>query len=235
MTKLKRSNDRKVTNLATPNGKRSAIANTFGLPSGKQYSCPYATSICEKVCYAGKLEKMYTSVREVLLHNWNLLRNASIAEMTDLLFDMVNEFRNECENKGVDKLFRIHWDGDFFNAEYTEAWRYVVTCSDDIQFWVYTRNPDAARALRNIPNLSLYYSADAENWEFAPKGVKIAYLGDTFDLAKQAMLAMTGKPGAACPEQLKRIPLISEKGGACAVCRLCIDGKSDIRFSISKR
>jgi len=65
--------------------------------------------------------------------------------------------------------------------------------------------------------------------------VKIAYLGDTFDLAKQAMLAMTGKPAAACPEQLKRIPLISEKGGACAVCRLCIDGKSDIRFSISKR
>jgi hypothetical protein len=49
------------------------------------------------------------------------------------------------------------------------------------------------------------------------------------------MLAMTGKPGASCPEQLKRIPLISEKGGACAVCRLCIDGKSDIRFSISKR
>jgi hypothetical protein len=235
MTKLKRSNDRKVTNLATPNGKRSAIANTFGLPSGKQYSCPYATSICEKICYAGKLEKQYTSVREVLLHNWNLLRNASTAEMTDLLFDMVNEFRNECENKGVDKLFRIHWDGDFFNAEYIEAWRYVVTCSDDIQFWVYTRNPDAARALRNIPNLSLYYSADAENWEFAPQGVKIAYLADTFSDGKRIMLAMTGKPAAACPEQLKRIPLISEKGGACAVCRLCIDGKSDIRFSISKR
>jgi len=81
MPKLKRSNDRKVTNMATPNGKRSAIANTFGLPSGKQYSCPYATSICEKICYAGKLEKMYTSVREVLLHNWNALRNADKYDM----------------------------------------------------------------------------------------------------------------------------------------------------------
>jgi len=235
MTKLKRSNDRKVTNLATPNGKRSAIANTFGLPSGKQYSCPYATSICEKICYAGKLEKMYTSVREVLLHNWNALRNANKYDMWAMLDTMLIEFKTECDTKGIEKLFRIHWDGDFFNADYTWAWKIAIENNPDIQFWVYTRNPDAARALRNIPNLSLYYSADAENWEFAPQGVKIAYLGDTFDLAKQAMLAMTGKPAAACPEQLKRIPLISEKGGACAVCRLCIDGKSDIRFSISKR
>ena len=235
MTKLKRSNDRKVTNMATPNGKRSAIANTFGLPSGKQYSCPNATSICEKICYAGKLEKMYTSVRAVLLHNWNALHNANRYDMWAMLDTMILDYKNDCDTKGVDKLFRIHWDGDFFNTDYTWAWKVVIENHPDIQFWVYTRNPDAARALRNIPNLSLYYSADAENWEFAPQGVKIAYLGDTFDLAKQAMLAMTGKPAAACPEQLKRIPLISEKGGACAVCRLCIDGKSDIRFSISKR
>lgn len=235
MPKLKRSHDRKVTTLSTPNGKRSAIANTFGLPSGKQYSCPYATSICEKICYAGKLEKMYTSVREVLLHNWNALRNANKYDMWAMLDTMLIEFKTECDTKGIEKLFRIHWDGDFFNADYTWAWKVAIENNPDIQFWVYTRNPDAARALRNIPNLSLYYSADAENWEFAPQGVKVAYLGNTFGDAKQAMLAMTGKPAAACPEQLKRIPLISEKGGACAVCRLCVDGKSDIRFSISKR
>jgi hypothetical protein len=50
MLSLKRSNDRKVTNLVTPNGKQSAIANTFGLPAGKAFSCPDATSICAKVC-----------------------------------------------------------------------------------------------------------------------------------------------------------------------------------------
>ena len=32
---LKRSNDRKVTNLVSKNGKTPAIANTFGLPAGK--------------------------------------------------------------------------------------------------------------------------------------------------------------------------------------------------------
>ena len=30
--KLKRSNDRKVTNAVSPNGKTPTIANTFGLP-----------------------------------------------------------------------------------------------------------------------------------------------------------------------------------------------------------
>lgn len=235
MPKLKRSNDRKVTNLATPNGKRSAIANTFGLPSGKKYSCPYATSICERICYAGKLEKQWSSVREVLLHNWRAIKNADRYEMWAMLDTMLLEFKEECNKHNAEKLFRIHWDGDFFNADYVWAWKVAIENHPDIQFWAYTRNPDAARALRDVNNLSLYYSADSENWEFAPTGVKLAYLADTFDQAKQAMLALTNKAGASCPEQLKRIPLISEKGGACAVCRLCVDGKSDIRFSISKR
>jgi len=57
--KLKRSNDRKVANAVSKNGKTPTIANTFGLPAGKDFSCPGATSICETVCYAGKLEKVY--------------------------------------------------------------------------------------------------------------------------------------------------------------------------------
>ncbi len=57
--KLKRSNDRKVANAVSKNGKTPAIANTFGLPAGRDYSCPGATSVCESVCYAGKLEKLY--------------------------------------------------------------------------------------------------------------------------------------------------------------------------------
>ncbi len=235
MAGLKRSNDRKVTNLATPNGKRSAIANTFGLPSGKNYSCPGATSVCEKICYAGKLEKMYPSVREVLLHNWELLKDADLETMANLLDDMVASFRLECKAKDVEMLFRIHWDGDFFSDTYAKAWRAVIMLNPDIKFWVYTRVPSAVEILRDLPNLSLYFSTDSENKHITPKGVKLAYLADTFADAKSAMLEATGKPGASCPEQLKRIPLISEKGGACAVCRLCVDGKSDIRFSISKR
>jgi hypothetical protein len=74
---LIRSKDRKVTNAVSPNGKTPTIANTFGLPAGKDYSCPNQTPTCAKVCYAGKLEKIYKGVRNVLLTNWDQLSNAT--------------------------------------------------------------------------------------------------------------------------------------------------------------
>jgi hypothetical protein len=105
--KLKRSNDRKVANAVSKNGKTPTIANTFGLPAGKAFSCPGATSICESVCYAGKLEKVYKGVRAVLLHNWELLRNADMDTMCLMIDEMIVDFVNDCDKKNAPKLFRI--------------------------------------------------------------------------------------------------------------------------------
>ena len=238
---LKRSNDRKVTNLVSKNGKTPAIANTFGLPAGKAFSCPGATSICESVCYAGKLEKVYKGVRDVLMHNWNLLKDADEPTMVDLLENMINKFRKDCEKKNAKLLFRIHWDGDFFNDTYARAWQYVILNNTDIQFWVYTRVKSAALILDGIENLSLYYSTDDENKEVAhdlrKTGTKIrlAYLGKTFGVTENTMKELIGKPGAKCPENNKSIPLISTNGSACVSCGLCVYGKADVRFSASKK
>ena len=238
--KLKRSNDRKVANLVTKNGKQAAIANTFGLPAGKAYSCPGATSICESVCYAGKLEKLYKAVKAVLLHNWELLHNADEPTMVDLIENMIAEFKAECVKKNAPMLFRIHWDGDFFNDTYTRAWQYVILSNTDIQFWVYTRVKSAALMLNNISNLSLYYSTDDENKEIGHElkvneGIRLAYLGKTFAVTESIMKELTGKPGAKCPENMKSIPLISSAGSACVSCGLCVYGKADIRFSATKK
>ncbi len=238
--KLKRSNDRKVANLVTKIGKQAAIANTFGLPAGKAYSCPGATTICETVCYAGKLEKLYKAVKAVLLHNWELLRNADEPTMVDLLEDMIAEFKADCVKKNAPMLFRIHWDGDFFNDTYTRAWQYVILNNTDIQFWVYTRVKSAALMLNNISNLSLYYSTDDENKEIGHElkvneGIRLAYLGKTFAVTESIMKELTGKPGAKCPENMKSIPLISSAGSACVSCGLCVYGKADIRFSATKK
>lgn len=238
--KLKRSNDRKVTNLVTPNGKQSAIANTFGLPAGKDFSCPGATSVCSKVCYAGKLEKVYKGVREVLLHNWNLLKDADVNQMVELLDDMIVDFVKDCDRREAPKVFRIHWDGDFFNGIYEYAWQKVIMAHPDVQFWCYTRVASAAYSLSGLDNLSLYYSTDQDNKHIAEvirrqTDTKLAYLADTFEDAKQDMLSMTGKVGAKCPENNKSIPLISTNGSACVSCGLCVNGKADIRFSVTKK
>ena len=238
--KLKRSNDRKVANSVSPNGKTANIANTFGLPAGKEYSCPNQTPTCASVCYAGKLEKVYKGVRENLLHNWELLRNADYETMVALLTDMINDFKKDCDKRGADKLFRIHWDGDFFNDTYVLAWAETIRVNPDVQFWVYTRVPFAAEMLKGIRNLSLYFSTDDDNVETAKElksahGIRLAYLGKTFAVTETVMKELTGKPGAKCPENAKKIPLISTNGSACVTCGLCVYGKADIRFSASKK
>ncbi len=238
--KLKRSFDRKVSNAVSPNGKTATIANTFGLPAGKAYSCPGATSICESVCYAGKLEKLFKGVRVNLLHNWELLKDADHDTMEALLMEMIADFKKDCEKKNAPLLFRIHWDGDFFNDEYAFAWKHVILNHPDIQFWVYTRVKSAAVMLKDIPNLSLYYSTDSENKDTGiglkkDHGIRLAYLAKNFALGQADMKELTNKPGAKCPENLKAIPLISQKGSACISCGLCVYGKADVVFSASKK
>ena len=238
--KLKRSNDRKEANLVTKNGKQAAIANTFGLPAGKNFSCPGATSVCESVCYAGKLEKLFKGVKVNLLHNWDLLKDADLETMQSLLSEMINDFRADCIKKDAPMLFRIHWDGDFFNDEYTQAWKNVILNNTDIQFWVYTRVKSAALILKDIPNLSLYFSTDSENVKVGvdlkiKNGVRLAYLAKNFAMGQADVKEMIGRPAAKCPENNKQIPLISNAGSACVSCSLCVYSKSDIIFSATKK
>ena len=238
--KLKRSFDRKVANLVTKNGKQAAIANTFGLPAGKDYSCPGATTVCETVCYAGKLEKLFKGVKINLMHNWDLLKDADYETMVSLLDDMIMDFIADCNKKDAPMLFRIHWDGDFFNDTYAYAWKQVIMNHENIQFWVYTRVKSAALMLKDLPNLSLYYSTDSENKNTGIElkkdhGIKLAYLAKNFSIGQADMKALTNRPGAKCPENKKAIPLISNAGSACVSCSLCVYSKSDIVFSASKK
>ena len=238
--KLKRSNDRKVANAVSPNGKTPTIANTFGLPAGKSYSCPNQTPTCAKVCYAGKLEKVYKGVRDNLLHNWELLKDASYEEMYYLIETMIKEFIVDCNKKDAPKLFRIHWDGDFFSDEYAFAWKHVILNNPDVKFWVYTRVKSAAMILRTLPNLSLYYSTDSENVETGKElsnnhGIKLAYLADTFAMGKEQLLSLVDKTGVPCPENNKKIKLIDNNGSACVKCGQCVFNRNNILFSATKK
>lgn len=244
MTLLKISNDRKTTQMANAAGTMPAFGNAFGLPSGVAYSCPGATAVCEQVCYAGRSEKAYTSVRKLVEHNFDLLKDASFDQMVWLLAEMMDRFTATCTKRGAAKIFRIHWDGDFFSLEYAKAWATVIKYNPDVQFWAYTRSfvpaLNVVPTLTGIDNLSLYLSADSENMEHAVAvqqefGTRLATLSEYTDDTKALLIGLTGRPGAACPENLKRIPLITKDGGACFSCGLCITGTADIRFSIKKK
>lgn len=222
---LKRSNDRKVAASLTERG-GIRVANSFGLPAGTEYSCPFATSVCNGVCYAGKLEKLYKGVKGALLHNWEQLKDADLNAQFALLNAMIEEFEAECDRKDAPKKFRIHWDGDFFNDTYVAAWEWVIIEHPNTQFWAYTRNPGAAAKLKGLPNLAIYFSGDRENIGKAPQDVPVAMLAPTFQEAREII----GR-GAMCPEQRGQLEL----NGACVACGICLKGKTNVLFSISKK
>ncbi len=237
---LTRSKDRKVANAVNKSGTQATIANTFGLPSGKAYSCPGATSVCETICYAGKLEKVFKGVRQVLVSNYEQLLATDTLGMIALIDEMIQEFKADCEKRNADKLFRIHWDGDFFSEDYARAWAFVIRLNPDVQFWVYTRSDFAVPILVNIPNLALYFSADSANktlaWELKREyGIKLAYLAKDFATGKSDFNEQQEKSAVPCPENNKKIPMISEKGSACVMCSQCVFARNDILFSASKK
>jgi hypothetical protein len=147
---------------------------------------------------------------------------------------MISDFERECDKWDAPKAFRIHWDGDFFNQEYTNAWREVILAHPNTRFWVYTRVVSAIRTLAGIDNLALYFSTDSDNIASVPyvlsTGAKLAMLSDTFGDAKDA-LAEVGERGAKCPEQRKQVAL----EGACVSCGICPKGNANITFSITKK
>jgi hypothetical protein len=231
---LIRSHDRKVAHTFTPSGD-SSIANAFGLPAGKAFSCRGATSVCESVCYAGRLEDAYgATLLPVVMHNFRMLTSTDRAGQTALLSRMVGEYVAQCDRRGVadrDRVFRIHWDGDFFSDKYTRAWRDTIASFPGVRFWCYTRASSSARILHRagLPNLALYYSADRVNLATARRlsaeGIRLAMLSETMVEGKRAIGS-----GVYCPENLGRLPMT----GACMACGACVRGRSNVLFS-SKR
>jgi hypothetical protein len=239
MQTLRITKDRKVANSVMPSGKQARIANAFSLPAGHNYSCPGATEYCEAICYAGKLEKIFKGFRDNVMHNWDMVKDANGPRMIQLLVTALDEFVAECDKWNAPKHFRIHADGDFFNADYTMAWIRVMRLYPEIQFWVYTRVANSAVMIHKamLDNCSLYFSADPVNVNIATMlnklyGINDAMVANTFDEGKALIPDIKA---TRFPENNKSIPLISSNGGACEVCGLCIFGRKSVLFSKTKR
>jgi ferredoxin len=257
---LRTSTDRKTAGSVTPSGTPN-IKNAFGLLSGADYSCPGMTSVCAKVCYAGKLEGLYPAFRDVMQANWDAIRVMDYPTMLVQLGALIGQFVADCDRtdkrnvkagrKLVDRVFRIHHDGDFFSLDYARAWADVCRAWPDVRFWAYTRSftpsLNVVPALAGIPNLTLYLSVDEDNREHAAAAlvsaqgatVRVATLADTAEQAKALTASTTGRAIVPCPEVMGKLPLVvgergdTDRRGACVACGLCVQGRKDVAFSVS--
>jgi len=232
MMALKLTNDRKTR--AHKNQK-----NTFGLLPGnpsKGGSCPGATTGkggCQHVadgkknatCYVEPLMKAYTNVRKSLEHNTELVKNATEDELVELFYDMFAEFKRiETKRGRGDSLhFRHHWSGDMLNELYCRALKTAMLKFPEISFWTYTRSWFALPILSDVPNLTLYISADEVNLNQALKvymdytdndNVSVAYMGEEKPEIKDLLMT-------ACPVDNNKMALEE----ACQKCKLCLKGK----------
>jgi hypothetical protein len=225
----------------------STLANSFGLPAGG--SCPGATGFCVS-CYAINAERYSPNTAAAMQHNFDLLLacDGNVNAMRDLLLEALERFRRSFDHTGLpekDRIFRIHWDGDFFSESYALAWKRAMLANDDVDFWTYTRsiNDDCnvVPILEGVGNLALYISTDEWNWarahELATRyDVRLALVADDFRRGRELRHdSELGQRAIVCPENKGLLPLMNDDGrGACAECRLCIIGHRDIIFSATK-
>lgn len=253
MNALKVSRDRKVSPYSVWRvaAKRwePAVANSFGLPAGPPSSggsCTGTTAFCE-TCYAKPLEIGFPSVGRLVAHNLTTLKGAgsNVRAIADLLRPVVETFLKEVERAEkktggpVERVYRIHWDGDFYSRPYAAGWARICQEFPQVQFWAYTRGFEFVDILSAVPNLSLYLSVDTGNVVRARATHKrfpsthLAFCGTTWDEAtKVAARFPKERKGARCPALTGKVPMVNAQGvGACVTCTLCVAGKNNVRFA----
>jgi hypothetical protein len=135
-------------------------------------TCPGASEICSKICYAKKGYYSYTSVKQ------SYARNEQLRTFADWESKVIDEIKH---NKV--KTFRIHASGDFDSVNYILKWLRIVQSCPDTNFYAYTRSwaepymLDALLQLSAQANMQLWWSTDKSMPE-PPRNarVKIAYV-----------------------------------------------------------
>lgn len=125
------------------------IAN-WSLPPGKTCSSAAQTTCFTGGCYARKAYRMYRDTRKAWDENYEVCRNDLATFITGM-----NLFLSEYKND----FFRVHTSGDFFNAEYAEAWAKIARDNPQKKLLAFTKQFDSIRGIYFPPNFTLVLSA----------------------------------------------------------------------------
>lgn len=135
----------------------------FDVPAG--WTCP-AANLClarsdrktgkitkgknaEFLCFAAKLEAVFSVVRRFRWANFNAI--SKLKTSAEVAYVLINNMADDI------KVVRIHTSGDFYNNVYFRAWMLVAELLTDVNFFGYTKV--LAYARHNKPtNMNFVYS-----------------------------------------------------------------------------
>ena len=226
--------------------KLGLVLKTFTLPAG--WTCPGAKDCLSRAnretgkiqdgpdtlfrCFAASAEATYPSLRRMVWHNFELLRDA-------LIQDKKAGFENsphtaDLIHNSLPKKFdvmRVHVGGDYFVKEYLQAWIEVAKRNPDKVFYSYSKSLHLFRQFALPENLVLTASRggkydeliDLNGWkealvvyseqEAADKGLEIDHDDSHAAFGKDnfALLLHGVQPkGSAAGEALKQIKRLAK-------------------------
>ena len=182
---------------------------TFSLPA--EVTCPNATDLCKKYCYAKKAERMYPKVLPSRKRNYRATKDRHFVQvMWHDLSDLKSEY------------IRIHESGDFYSQEYLNKWFKICKLLYYKKFLVYTQMYDLDWS--NKPdNLIVYWTVWPDtNLSKVPEGLR-AYV---IDSGSNKIPKYKTEPKCKICTKGKGNKLI------CNDCMWCYEGKGDIKFKI---
>lgn len=89
----------------------------WNLPA--EVTCPYATELCKKSCYAKKAERIYKNVLPCREKNF---LDSYEPEFVENMIYTIELYLNSKAFKGKKAIFRIHESGDFYINDYVTKW-----------------------------------------------------------------------------------------------------------------
>ena len=127
------------------NAKLASQIYTFSLPAG--YTCPgaklcqsYADRITGKItdgkdtvfrCFSASQEALLPNVRKARWANFEALKGLSTEQMADLIMASLPKKA---------RIVRVHVSGDFYSADYFNAWVSVAKARPEVLFYAYTKS-----------------------------------------------------------------------------------------------
>jgi hypothetical protein len=174
-------------------------------------TCPGASQWCLRHCYNADLR-----IEKFPINDWNKNLQYYYNDRISLGDKLTQILDNEPGNIAV----RIHSSGDFFERDYIDFWKIIISKTPKVKYWAYTRSwsdvelNKSLEELKSLKNIQLFASWD-HTMPTPPKSWRksIVYKDElTFD------------SGIVCPEQ-------SGKSPNCATCNFCItELKGDVYF-----
>ncbi len=147
------------------------LPNAFSLPAraveeanaGPGLHCPSATPTCLASCYVGSLAQHVPDLYNLYAANFETLQKFLCGPDEHLWVASMSRWIVDNAAGG----FRWHVSGDLYSPEYAAFVAKVVKRSAPVQHWIYTRSFWLTAAFVGVPNITVNYSVDQDNFSEA--------------------------------------------------------------------